>query len=339
MYNTSIIRIKPIGFQWETSDPFLYCIYHNDDYPAGNDALGPAASLAGRNIGQDFTVKDGWRMYHGDTVPGFPAHPHRGFETVTVVLKGYIDHSDSHGAAGRYANGDVQWMTAGRGLQHAEMFPLLNREERNPLELYQIWLNLPASRKFVDPFYTMLWHEDIPILDLKDDGGRVTRVRLIAGELNGIRPPAPAPDSWAAEPQNEVAIWTIDMEPGARWELPVSKFPVNRTLYINSGATVKVAGVEVKSMNAVELFSEHLTPLENGSEPARLLMLQGRPINEPVAQYGPFVMNTEPEIYDAFRDYRETEFGGWPWERTDPVHGATKGRFARYADGTETERE
>ena len=132
MYNRLISNIQPLGFNWPTIDPFLFCVHHLDNYPAGNDQLGPAASLAGRNLGQDFTTKDGWRMYHGEIIPGFPAHPHRGFETVTVVLNGFVDHSDSHGAAGRYGNGDVQWMTAGAGLQHSEMFPLLSQKDGNP---------------------------------------------------------------------------------------------------------------------------------------------------------------------------------------------------------------
>ena len=108
MYNKLISNIKPLGFTWQTNDPFLFCVHHLDHYPPGNNDFGPNAPLEGRNLGQDFTTKDGWRMYHGETVPGFPAHPHRGFETVTVVLDGFVDHSDSHGAAGRYGNGDVQ---------------------------------------------------------------------------------------------------------------------------------------------------------------------------------------------------------------------------------------
>jgi redox-sensitive bicupin YhaK (pirin superfamily) len=96
--------------------------------------MGPAASLAGRQLGQDFEGKDGWRMYHGEDVPGFPGHPHRGFETITIVRSGYIDHSDSLGAAARYGRGDVQWLTAGRGILHAEMFPLIERQRGNPLE-------------------------------------------------------------------------------------------------------------------------------------------------------------------------------------------------------------
>jgi len=122
-----VIQITPLGFPWETSDPFLFCVHHEDFYPEGNEKMGPKGSLEGRNLGNDFTIKDGYRMYHGETVPGFPAHPHRGFETVTIAQKGLVDHSDSIGAAGRFGDGDVQWMTAGKGVQHSEMFPLLNQ--------------------------------------------------------------------------------------------------------------------------------------------------------------------------------------------------------------------
>ena len=124
--------------------------------------MGPIDNLSGRSLGSDFTVKDGYRMYHGKTVPGFPAHPHRGFETVTIVRKGLVDHSDSMGASGRFGNGDVQWMTAGKGIQHSEMFPLLNKDS-NPLELFQIWLNLTKKSKFVQPHYKMFWKEKIPV--------------------------------------------------------------------------------------------------------------------------------------------------------------------------------
>ena len=102
MNETAVIRITPLGFPWETADPFLFCVFHEDFYPKGDGEFGPEASLAGRNIGQDFVIKDGWRMYHGDKIPGFPVHPHRGFETVTVVRKGIVDHADSLGAAGRF---------------------------------------------------------------------------------------------------------------------------------------------------------------------------------------------------------------------------------------------
>src|SRR5258708_4633833 len=151
-------------------------------------------------------------MYHGRVVPGFPQHPHRGFETVTVVRRGLIDHADSLGAAARYGAGDVQWLTAGQGIVHSEMFPLLDRERPNPLELFQIWLNLPAASKMVEPHFKMLWSRDVPRV-APAPGVEVT---LVAGALDGARPPAPPPRSWAARAENDVAIWTIRLQPGAR---------------------------------------------------------------------------------------------------------------------------
>ncbi|MBN1792044.1 MAG: pirin family protein [Bacteroidales bacterium] len=335
MYNKLISNIKPLGFTWETRDPFLFCVHHLDHYPKGNDQLGPAASLAGRNLGQDFTTRDGWRMYHGETIPGFPMHPHRGFETVTVVLNGYVDHSDSHGAAGRYGNGDVQWMTAGAGLQHAEMFPLLNTDKPNPLELFQIWLNLPRARKFADPYYKMLWAEDIPVHQEKDGHGHSAWIRLIAGRTGSSVAPPPAPDSWAAEPENEVGIWLVTLEAGASWTIPPASPEINRTLYFYQGESIKVAGINILPYHSVDLLADYPVIVENDANPTHLLLLQGRPINEPVVQHGPFVMNTAEEIRQAFADYRHTQFGGWPWNRSDNVHPRERGRFARYADGRE----
>ena len=329
---TAVKSVKPLGQPWVTEDPFLFCMHHRDHYPAGNEALGPRASLEGRNIGQDFTIKDGWRMYHGDRVPGFPAHPHRGFETVTVVLKGLVDHADSMGAAGRYGNGDTQWLTAGKGVQHSEMFPLLNTEGDNPLELFQIWLNLPRASKMAAPHFTMFWAEDIPRRVYTDrDGSRVV-VEVIAGPLDDIRPLPPPPHSWAAHPDNHVAIWTIRMTPDASWVLPAAVNGINRTLYFHQGETLTVDGVEVSPMHGVELHPHREVLLQNGEQESLLLFLQGRPINEPVAQYGPFVMNTREELQQAFMDYHQSGFGGWPWPTHDHVHPRDKERFATGSD-------
>ena len=153
--------------------------------------MGPAASLAGRDLGQDFAGKDGWRMYHGREVPGFPSHPQRGFETVTIVRRGLIDHADSLGAAARFGGGDVQSLTAGRGVVHSEMFPLLDRNQPNPLELFQIWLNLPAKDKMGAPYFTMLWADDIPRQMFSDANGNTTEVASIAGRLGAATPPPP----------------------------------------------------------------------------------------------------------------------------------------------------
>lgn len=335
MYNKLVTDIKPLGFTWETKDPFLFCVHHLDNYPAGNDQFGPAASLSGRNLGQDFTTKDGWRMYHGETVPGFPAHPHRGFETVTVVLNGFVDHSDSHGASGRYGNGDVQWMTAGAGLQHSEMFPLLDKNKPNPLELFQIWLNLPKTKKFSKPFYKMLWAEDIPIVVQKDKNGKSTQVTVIAGKIADVTAPDPAPDSWAIEPVNEVGIWLIKMEPNAQWTAPAASIEVNRSLYFYRGSNINITGIKIESYHSVDLLADQPVIIENGNEDAFLLLLQGKPISEKVVQHGPFVMNSAEEIQQAFNDYRKTQFGGWPWSRNDNVHSHKMGRFAKYSDGRE----
>jgi redox-sensitive bicupin YhaK (pirin superfamily) len=295
--------------------------------------MGPAASLEGRNIGQDFDGKDGWRMYHGEVVPGFPQHPHRGFETVTILRKGTIDHSDSLGAVARFGPGDVQWLTAGQGIVHAEMFPLLDRSGPNPVELFQIWLNLPAADKMVPPHFTMLWNETIPKVVERDTRGRETEITVIAGAYRVLVPPSPPPHSWAARPDSDVAIWSIRMAPDAQWTLPPAKPGTNRTLYFFGGASIHVADKLIPPERGVRLAPDVAIELENGSTAADLLLLQARPIGESVAQYGPFVMNTQAEIQQAFRDYQRTRFGGWPWEADDPVHARADGRFARHADG------
>ena len=338
MAATPILRIKPLGFPWETSDPFLFCVHHDDAFPRGNEQMGPAASLAGRHLGNDFVIRDGWRMYHGRSVPGFPAHPHCGFETVTIVTRGLVDHSDSLGAAGRFGNGDVQWMTAGKGVMHCEMFPLLNREEENPMELFQIWLNLPRAKKKAEPHFAMLWGETIPKLKTADEAGNEVEVMIVAGRIGGLQAPPPAPDSWAADPENEVAVWKISMGPGARWTLPAASPEANRTLYFYEGATVKVAGQTMRPDHAAELDAGMEVSLENGAAAGHLLLLQGRPIGEPVVQHGPFVGNSQADIQEAFAEYRRTQFGGWPWPKDDNVHPREKGRFAKYADGTVVER-
>jgi quercetin 2,3-dioxygenase len=335
MSSHPILQVEALGFPWQTIDPFLFCVYHDDAYPKGNAQFGPDASLAGRQMGSDFAGKDGWRMYHGMTVPGFPSHPHRGFETVTVVRKGLIDHSDSLGAAARFGGGDVQWLTAGKGIVHAEMFPLLDAAAPNPLELFQIWLNLPARSKFAEPHFTMFWHEDIPHHVAHDSDGLATEVACIAGRLADTAAPlAPPPDSWASQPEADLAIWTLKMAPGARWTLPAaSGADTRRKLYFFKGSTVTIDGRSVTQAAAIELQAGLAVELVNGPAASEFLLLQGRPIGEPVAQYGPFVMNTEQELKQAFADYQRTEFGGWPWPDTAPVHGAERRRFARHADG------
>ncbi|MEJ7734088.1 MAG: pirin family protein [Polyangiaceae bacterium] len=335
MSDRVVKSVQPLGFPWVTADPFLFCVHHDDAYPAATEQMGPAASLAGRNIGSDFSAKDGWSMYHGDVVPGFPTHPHRGFETVTIVRRGLIDHADSLGAVARFGRGDVQWLTAGKGICHSEMFPLLEREAPNPVELFQIWLNLPRASKMADPHFSMLWHERIPRVRHVDGDGRVTDVSIIAGRLADTEPLAPPPKSWASDPTADLAIWTVRMDPGARWAPPAAQRGTNRTLYFFRGQALGIGQKSVEPRRAIALEPDVAVEIHNGDAEGELLLLQGRPIGEPVVQHGPFVMNSPGEIRQAFMDYQRTRFGGWPWPSDGPVHGRAGERFARHADGRE----
>jgi len=286
-------------------------------------------------MGSDFELRDGFRMYHGMVVPGFPRHPHRGFETVTVVREGLLDHSDSMGAAARFGGGDVQWITAGRGIQHAEMFPLLSSANENPLELFQIWLNLPRADKMVEPYFTMLWNETIARAVTRDDAGRATEVTIIAGRLGDTAAPPPPPNSWASARDNDVAIWTVKLEAGARFTLPAASAGTRRNIYLHQGAGLRAVGRDLPAGHQFELRADVAVDMLNGTEPSEFLLLQGKPIGEPVAQHGPFVMNTRQELQQAYMDFQSTQFGGWPWSDDDPVHGAVPERFARHADGRE----
>ncbi len=334
MANTGVVRnVSRLGFPWITADPFLFCAHHDDAYPKGNEDMGPAVSLEGRDMGQDFAGKDGWRMYHGDVVPGFPQHPHRGFETVTIVRNGLIDHSDSLGATARFGAGDVQWLTAGKGVVHAEMFPLVARDAENPLELFQIWLNLPRANKMVEPHFSMLWSGKVPKRSVRDSENRATEVTVIAGSLDGIAALPPPPKSWASNPDSDLAIWTFKMEPHAEWTMPAAKPGTNRTLYVFRGAGAEIAGTTVPGVCAVEMRPDAEVPIKNGDAPGDFLLLQGRPIGEPVAHHGPFVMNSVEELRQAFADFQRTQFGGWPWDSSGPVHAREEGIFAKHPDG------
>lgn len=328
-----ILDSQPLRTPWQTLDPFLFCMHHKDDYPSGDARQAPTVSLAGRNIGQDFSGRDGWSMYHGSTVPGFPRHPHRGFETITVMQSGMVDHSDSLGATARFGKGDVQWMTAGRGIEHCEMFPLRHTDAGNPLELFQVWLNLPAKDKMVDPYFTMLWDHTVPRATHTDANGRRTEVSVIAGTYADHTAPKPPPNSWASRPESGVRILSITMEPGAEYTLPAAEPDIQRMLYWYIGNSLELAGQSLAPRTANRLQADAPCPIVNGLDSTQILVLEGRPIGEPKVQYGPFVMNTEGEIRQAFADYRAGKFGRWPWPKSDPVHPRDETRFAIHADG------
>ena len=332
---SAILKIKSLTFPWQTDDPFLFCAYHKDEYPEGNSEMGPKESLEGRPLGQDFNPNQKWRMYHGTKVPGFPAHPHLGFETVTIVEEGLVDHSDSLGAAARFGNGDVQWITTGRGLQHSEMFPLLQQEKDNPFLLFQIWLNLPRKSKKVNPYFKMIWNEDIPVKEVKDKQGNASKIKIIAGNYEDTIAPSPNPDSWAADKNNDVAIWIITLSPEAEFILPKTDKGTKRSLYFYKGSEVYAEDFTIPENHQIILKPEEDLLVKNSNETAYLLLLQGKPINEPVVQQGPFVTNSVGEIKQAIMDFQQNEFGGWPWSSYDNVHSKDIGRFAIFPDGSE----
>ena len=326
-------NIQQMGFSLTVLDPYILAFHHYDQYPEGGKNQGPKQMPKGKNDGQDFDQSAAWRMYHGDSVPGFPAHPHRGFETVTVVTQGLMDHFDSNGSKGRYGGGDVQWMTAGKGAQHSEMFPLVNQDGGNTVELFQIWLNLPKKNKFAEPNYKMFWNEDIPVITEVDDNNNQTSVKLIAGTYKGIHSIDPLPASWAYNRENHVGIWIIKLAPNAKFTIPSVSTTLNRILYNINGGEVTIEDDKLKHHYYAELDGNRNIAIQNGAKATELLLLEGEPINEPVVAHGPFVMNTTAELRQAFIDFQETEFGGWPWPTNDPVNNLNDGRFANYRNG------
>lgn len=316
----SVISTKPLESPWQGLDPFLFAVHHVDNYPAGDGRLG---------IKPEDRAKEGqgWRMYHGDHVPGFPAHPHRGFETVSIVLKGYVDHADSLGGAARYGQGDVQWLTTGGGVEHGEMFPLVNTDKPNTMEMFQIWLNLPPEGKSAEPAFGMFWAEDIPLVE--KDGAKVT---VIAGPFGDVRPLSPPKDSWAADPSHELAIWLIDIDKGGSLTLPTASMEALRRAYIYGGTATFDGQVQPQS-HLVNLDASRVTTIRNdGDQRVRILLLQSKPIEAPVVARGPFVLNTAEEMIQTVTRYQSEGFGRWPWPTRAHTHG-DEGRFIKYPDG------
>ena len=217
------------------------------------------------------------------------------------------------------------------------------------MELFQIWLNLPAADKMVDPYFTMLWSETTPRVEVTDRNGRRSVVTVVAGSFDSAEAQSPPPDSWASRAEADLAILHLVLAPDASIELPAARGggTTGRALYLFEGPMLELAprdaegsGVTIESRTAAFVDAGQAVTLTAGPDGAEVMMLQGRPIGEPVAMYGPFVMNTNAEIEQAFSDYRSTQFGGWPWPSSDPDHGplTQTGRFALHPDGRHEQR-
>lgn len=229
-----------------------------------------------------------------DYIAGFPSHPHRGFETVTYMIAGRMRHRDSAGHEGLLENGGVQWMTAGRGVVHSEM----PEQEDGVMEGFQLWLNLPSGSKMAAPWYRDFKADEIPLLNA---GGGVD-VRVIAGESHGV---VGAVCRDATRP----LFLDVHLPAGGRFEQALAP-SANAFVYVYRGA-VEVAGTRVEDKHMGMLAnaaSADGVVIEAGAAPARVLLIAGEPLREPIAQYGPFVMNTQDEIYAAVRDFREGRF-------------------------------
>ncbi|WP_198115192.1 pirin family protein [Massilia rhizosphaerae] len=229
----------------------------------------------------------------GDYIAGFPEHPHRGFETVTYMLEGRMRHRDSAGHEGSITNGGVQWMTAGRGVVHSEM----PEQNEGLMEGFQLWLNLPAKDKMSAPWYRDIPAEDVPRFTL-DSGATV---QVIAGSSHGV---AGAVRRDATQP----LYLDITLPAGATFEQPLPAGH-NAFLYVYRGEVV----VEGKAVPQARMAILDNAGGADGvcikaTQAARLLLIAGRPLNEPIAQYGPFVMNTEAEVFQAVEDFRNGKF-------------------------------
>lgn len=228
---------------------------------------------------------------------GVGQHPHRGFETVTIVYQGEVEHRDSTGNGGVIGPGDVQWMTAASGILHEEFHTQAFAQEGGMLEMVQLWVNLPAKDKMAEPGYQGILSRDIPVLTLKDNAGTL---RLIAGEFGGKRGPA--------RTFTDIDVWDIRLSAGksATFDLPQDR---TTALVVLHGA-VQVNDQQEVGEGQLVLFEREGTQIRlQASHDAVVLMLSGEPIDEPIVGHGPFVMNTEAEIHQAFVDFQSGTFG------------------------------
>lgn len=227
-----------------------------------------------------------------DYIAGFPSHPHRGFETVTYMIEGHMLHEDHLGNRGDLRNGGVQWMTAGRGIIHSEM----PQQEEGVMRGFQLWLNLPAAEKMTEAGYRDIQPEEIP--EIVFEGGKV---KLIAGnmEIEGQ-----LHEGSVADRSTQPIYADIHLESGASVTLPVPEGH-NAMLYLYEGTTNLADRALQRSAANILGDNGDRIALTAGESGARLLLIAGKPIGEPVVQYGPFVMNTREEIEQTLRDYRD----------------------------------
>ncbi len=237
------------------------------------------------------------RFEPGERPRGVGEHPHRGFETVTIVYQGEVEHRDSTGSGGLIGPGDVQWMTAASGILHDEFHSKAFTESGGTLEMVQLWVNLPAASKMAPPGYQTLLNADIPVVPLPGDAGSA---RIIAGEFAGHRGPART-----YTPMN---VWDLRLKAGATGRISVPEDWTTALVVLHG--TVQVNGSEIAREAQMVLLEQDGTDIViDANNDAVVLLLNGEPIDEPLAGYGPFVMNTDAEIRQAINDFNSGRFG------------------------------
>jgi len=325
-----VIKKTVFEMHWDTEDPFMFVSHHEDDYPHGNRQLAPPLEeIGGRDLGRDYEKRLGFRMYHGKVVPGFPMHAHWGYETLTLPEIGYIDHFDHDGAHGRFGFGDVQWVMASSKYMHNEMYPLVNKEGRNPNDITQIMINIPLERKNRENSVTTVWRDEIPVVE--KDG---VRVKVLCGEFMGESIESPSPLSWA-KIENGVRILRMDMPAGTSITFGPAAEGANRNLYMVSGSAADVMGTKIMHNDRLKIDSQAEFTIINEGTDAVLWLLEGKPISQKMATFGPVTLGSVKEVREALDDIRKREYVDWPFDVIDKVHLEDTGRFIAYPDGTE----
>ena len=326
---STVQKIVDINIHWSGDDPFTFISHHHDTYPKGNAQMAPPLeTIRGRNLGRDYQERMGFRMYHGRVVPGFPMHAHWGYETVTIAEKGFVDHFDTEGNNGRFGNGDMQWTLASSRYEHCEMYPLLDQENENPVHITQIAINLPLDRKNGDIHVNNVWAENIPVISTE-----TSEVTLYCGRYEGREIYSPNPSSWAA-PENSVRIMKIVLKPGAIFTLDPLDDGVDRNLYYVSGKGATLEGTKIKTWLRYKM--KRCTPVNivNGPEESEFWILEGKPIGERQASFGPVILKDIDEVRSSMDEIRIKEFQEWPWEVMDVTNPIDMGRELHRKDGS-----
>jgi len=323
-----VLREQVASYNWDCEDPFFLVTHHFDDYPPGNaQQAPPLPEIRRRTLGNDYDKRLGYRMYKGKVSPGFPLHTHWGYETITFVSEGYIDHFDSEGNCGRFGFGDVQWITASSRYRHDEMYPLAFTDRDNHQMVTQIFLNLPIEDKNKENEVNTVWEENVP--KAKGEGWTAT---VIAGSFKGVGGISPNRLSWA-KPEHHVNIVRIAMEPGAEIVIEPSASKT-RNLYITD-VPASVFGKEYHFDTRLKIRPDAEVPVKMGNKTSEVWLLEGYPIGEKQASFGPVILDSQEHVRKAMREISSTEEKEWTWKYVNQKQPLGTGRFFRDGSGRE----